>query len=69
MKKIFVFFYNKSDHQVRNYCFKKKITSDKLLMLELMQININKLTSDLCQIKIYADLEIKTSSKFLLQIC
>jgi len=58
------FAYDKSDHQARNCCFKKKMTSDKSLMLELMQLDINKLMSDLCQIRIYTDLKMKTLSRF-----
>ena len=57
------FAYDKSNHQARNCYFKKKMTSDKLLILELMWLDINKLMSDFHQIRIYTDLEIKISSR------
>ena len=63
-KKNFYFAYDKSDHQVRDYCFKKKMTSNKSSAFEFMQLDINKLTSDLYQVKIYTDLKIKISSRF-----
>ena len=63
-KKNLCFAYNKSDHQVRDCCFKKKITLNKLSALELMQLDINKLTSDFHQVKIYTDLKIKILNKF-----
>ena len=63
-KKNLCFACDKSDHQARDCHFKKKMTSNKSLMLELMQLDINKLMSDLCQVKIYADLKMKISSKF-----
>ena len=58
------FAYNKSDHQIRNCCFKKKIISDKSLTFKFIQIDINKLTSDFCQMKIYANLKIKILNEF-----
>ena len=40
------------------------MTLNKSLTLELMWFNIDKLMSDLCQVRIYADLEIKILNKF-----
>ena len=50
---------DKLDHQVRNCCFKKKMILNKLLTLEFMWLDIDKLISDFCQMRIYADLKIK----------
>ena len=40
------------------------MTSNKLSALEFMQLDIDKLTSDFHQVRIYADLKIKISSRF-----
>ena len=62
-KKNLYFIYNKSDYQVRNCYFKKKIISDKLSTLELIRLDIKKLILNFCQMRIYTNLQIKTSSK------
>ena len=40
------------------------MTSDKSSILEFMQIDIDKLISDFHQVRIYADLKIKTLNEF-----
>ena len=62
-KKNFYFAYNKSDYQVRNCCFKKKMTSDKSSILKLMKLNIEKLMLNFYQVRIYINLKIKILSK------
>src|SRR5204862_7211588 len=61
------FFYNKSNHQIRNCYFKKKMTSDTSSILEFMQIDIDKLISDFHQVRIYADLVMIEESEAFMQ--